>query len=327
MALVSIIIPAHNASNTLAACIEACVRQTYRPVEIIVVDDGSTDDTPRIARTYPVHYVRQEQRGPAAARNRGAHEAKGVILAFTDSDCVPAEDWMVQLIEGLDEDVAVVGGTYGIANPGIELARMIHEEIVLRHARYDEHVDFLGSFNMAIRRDAFDRVGGFDETFRAASGEDNDLSYRLTEAGGKLRFMKSAVVAHYHPTRLWPYLRAQARHGFWRMKLYAKHPARVSGDRYAGWPDLMAPVLVVLAAFLVVLSLIGPPAPFYAGAILGLLLTLLAVRIRVPWGMYQRTHDRRMLGFVFVLLARDVARAIGMVGGIYTFLIRRKAAA
>ena len=126
MALVSIIIPAHNAAETLAECIEACRQQTYRPLELIVVDDGSTDDTPRIAWVHPVHYIRQDQRGPAAARNRGAREARGAILAFTDSDCVPAEDWAARLVDGFDEDTVAVGGTYGIANPDSKLARMIH---------------------------------------------------------------------------------------------------------------------------------------------------------------------------------------------------------
>ncbi len=327
MSCVSIIIPAYNAEGTLAQCIEACLRQTPPSFEVIVVDDGSTDGTARIAQGYPVHYVRQDRGGPAAARNRGARDANGEILAFTDSDCVPREDWIAQLVERLDEDVAAVGGTYDIANQDSMLAQMIHEEIVVRHTRFGELIDFIGSYNMAIRRGVFERVGGFDESFRAASGEDNDLSYRLLAAHETLRFAKNAVVAHYHPTKLWPYLRTQARHGFWRMKIYAKHPKRMAGDRYAGLTDLTAPVLIVFAVVLAVLAITKGPTYLHLGMLLGVLLALFAARIPIPLRMYQHTRDRRMLAYVALIIARDAARALGMIGGIYTFLIRKKATA
>ena len=117
-------------------------------------------------------------------------------------------------------------------------------------------MDFLGSFNVAYRKAAFEAVGGFDASFPCASGEDNDLAYRLQDVGGRLRFTREAVVAHHHPTRLWPYLRTQARHGYWRMKLYAKHIGRARrGDQYAGMADLAAPPL----ALLVVALLAGVP--------------------------------------------------------------------
>ena len=121
---------------------------------------------------------------------------------------------------------------------------MVHEEIAVRHGQFGAEVDFLGSFNVAYRKEAFDAAGGFDDSFTRASGEDNDLAYRLRGAGNVLRFAKDAVVAHYHPECLWPYLRTQARHGYWRMKLYAKHPGRArSGDQYAGPADLAGPPL------------------------------------------------------------------------------------
>jgi glycosyltransferase involved in cell wall biosynthesis len=322
--IVSIVIPAHNAAKTLETCLAACLQQTYPEIEVIVVDDGSTDTTARIAQSFPVRFIHQVQRGPAAARNAGAQIAGGGILAYTDADCVPRPDWIGQLLTGFEEGVVAVGGTYGIANSGALLARLVHEEIMVRHERLGDTVDFLGSFNVAYGKAAFDRIGGFDEDFTAASGEDNDLAYRFVDAGGRLRFVRDAVVRHYHPTRIRAYLRSQMRHGYWRMKLYSKHPRRSGGDRYAGIADLAAPALVCL----VVASLaIGSAAGFLAIAAIvsaSLCALLIATRIPVPWRMLKHAGDKRMMLFVPIMLARDVARAIGMIHGIWTFLVLRR---
>ncbi|GMV94333.1 MAG: hypothetical protein AMXMBFR82_41110 [Candidatus Hydrogenedentota bacterium] len=322
--LVSVIVPAHNAARTLEACLKGCLQQTYAPIEVIAIDDGSKDDTARIAESFPVRFVHQEQRGPAAARNAGARIAQGAFLVYTDSDCVPQMDWVERLISGFGEGVAATGGTYGIANPDSLLARWIHEEILVRHAALGEEVDFLGSFNVAYEKNAFDRVAGFDEAFTAASGEDNDLAYRLIDAGGRLRFVHDAVVRHHHPSRLGAYLRSQMRHGFWRMKLYAKHPQRASGDRYAGIADLAAPVLIclVIAAFFATLATALHPAAILTFAALSAL--LIAARLQVPWRMMRRAGNPMMLIFLPVMLARDVARAVGMLCGIWVFLVLRK---
>lgn len=324
----SVVIPAYNAASTLDACLDACFHQTHPPHEIIVVDDGSTDDTPDRVRTHPnVHLVQQENAGPAAARNHGARVATGDIVVYTDSDCLPEPAWLEQLVGAFQENAVGVGGTYGIANPASLLARIIHAEIVLRHARQPEEVDFLGSFNVAYRKDALEAVGGFDEAFRHASGEDNDLAYRLHDQGGTLRFCREAVVRHYHPERLLPYLRTQRRHGFWRMKLYAKHPGRTGGDHYAGIGDLAGPPTALMAGSLAALLLVnalplGMPM---------LLLTAIAVLfaqslLHLPKSTDTRLELRPMerLAFHTVLTLRDYARGIGLVEGVFTFMLLRR---
>lgn len=324
--LVSIVVPAHNAQDTLGECLEACLAQSWPNKEIIVVDDGSTDDTAAIAEGAGVRCVRQENAGPAAARNRGAHEAAGELVAFTDADCVPEPDWVERLIAPIDADTAAVGGTYGIANPEHFLARLIHEEVQIRHEGFGETVDFLGSFNMACRKDAFDVAGGFDERFRMASAEDNDLSYRLAEQG-TLRFTRDAVVKHYHPERLGPYLRTQMWHGYWRVKLYRKHPAkRRRGDRYAGSGDLIAPPLTVLILVLLAgtMALFPRPLPVAALTCAVAILTFVYASIRLPmaWRLWRRTGERRMLMFYSdMAVLRDLARAAGMLRGLFRFYI------
>ena len=321
--LVSIIVPAYNAAATLAECLQACLNQTHEPAEVIVVDDGSTDDTPAIIETFPVRYVRQENRGPAAARNRGARIARGDVIAFTDADCVPEPDWIEGLVNRFDHTTVGVGGTYGIRNDSSLLARLIHEEIVVRHKNFRDTVDFLGSFNVAYKKDAFEAAGGFDESFTFASAEDNDLAYRLQDAGGLLRFVPGARVAHYHPTKLRPYLKTQLRHGYWRMKLYAKHPQRSAGDQYAGLGELLGPPLsLVLAAGILALPLINQ-------TYFSLAVVLFAVYYGALTAKFDRTIGRRIGlwgGIVFrsMTMLRDLARGIGLIGGVWTFIVLRK---
>ena len=324
---VSIVVPAYNSERTLELCLKACLAQTHPGTEVLVVDDGSTDATRRIAEAFPIHYIRQENRGPASARNRGAAEAKGCYVAFTDADCVPEPDWIDRLLPEFGENVVGVGGTYGIANPESKLARMIHAEILLRHERCGSDVDFLGSFNVMYDRRAFDAVGGFDEAFSRASAEDNDLSYRMLDAGGKLRFTREAVVNHYHPTRLWPYLKTQARHGFWRVKLYCKHAKRArTGDRYAGLSDLLAPpmaILFVACFFRMLLARdLNPSGVLYSS----FFFLYLFFRFRLPSILRARTRDPWMSLFGFVLFFRDIARGLGMCLGIVNFMILRRGA-
>jgi len=332
--LVSIVIPAYNAADTLGQCLQACLSQTYPHVEVIVVDDGSTDGTAKIAASYRVRYVSQDNRGPAAARNHGARLANGEIVAFTDADCVPGRKWIANLLRGLDDGVVGVGSTYGIANSDNVLARIIHAEIQDRHERLDERVDFLGSFNVAYRKRAFDAVGGFDESFTTASGEDNDLAYRLADRGGALRFVKDAPVAHYHPARLWPYLRTQMHHGYWRMKLYARHPGRAGGDNYAPFGDLAATplsalalisgVLTILLQFLTLAHRAVVPLALTAAAVFACsLLVYAAIRVPMAVRMMRKTEDRSMIFYVDVAFLRDLARCAGMVGGLWRFFIRR----
>lgn len=326
----SIVVPAYNAAATLNECLEACLAQTV-PVEVIVVDDGSTDETAAIAQRHPVTYLHQDNAGPAAARNFGARAAKAGVLAFTDSDCLPDPRWIEKLLGAFKYGAAGVGGTYGIANPESLLARLIHAEIRLRHAGLNGEVDFLGSFNVAYDREQFWDAGGFDEDFRAASGEDNDLAYRLADRDRTLRFTDEAVVRHYHPDRLWPYLRTQSRHGFWRMRLYAKHPNRAGGDRYASLLDLWSPgmALFALTFSLFAAALWPSPAARIPVTVTAAWVTFLwaAVHARKAIPMYRAHGDARMLLFVPMAMARDLARAWGMARGAWRFLIRRKTTA
>ncbi|MBI5205634.1 MAG: glycosyltransferase family 2 protein [Nitrospirae bacterium] len=108
--MVSVVIPAYNAQKTIAACLDSLMKQDYPgDYEVIVVDDGSSDSTPDIISGYErVRLMKQANAGPAAARNKGAMDAKGEIILFTDSDCVPEGNWITEMMAPFKDNKDVV---------------------------------------------------------------------------------------------------------------------------------------------------------------------------------------------------------------------------
>src|SRR6185369_4605378 len=109
---VSVVVASYNGARTLQICLASLGRLNYPDYEVILVDDGSTDTTPRIASDHPrVRYIYQENKGLSVARNTGIAAATGEIIAFTDSDCRADEDWLYYLIgDLLGDDFAAIGG-------------------------------------------------------------------------------------------------------------------------------------------------------------------------------------------------------------------------
>jgi hypothetical protein len=203
-----------------------------------------------------------------------------------------------------------VGGGYDIANPESWLARCIHEEIRQRHLNMPRQVNYLGSFNVSYTRTVLEESDGFDEGFRKASGEDNDLSYRVGKLGYTMLFDPDNCVAHFHTERFWRYMRQQFWHGYWRIGLYLKQPDMLGGDQYAGLFDFLQLPLSLLAALAWVFSWTGS-----AVFLLALVLTSLVVGGQLPmiWSMVQRTGDVRYVPYTFVMAARALSRGLGMV--------------
>jgi len=316
---VSVVIPAYNCSSTIAQCIQSILDQTVPNVELIVVDDGSTDQTLQIIKSYSnVICITQKNSGPAIARNVGFKQAKGQIVFFTDSDCIAQSDWVKRALPHFqDSQVGAVCGSYGIANPKSRLARCVHQEVQYRHAKLmPTYPKSFGSYNVAVRKDVFGQLGGFNESYRRASGEDNDLSYRLLALGYRIYFEPRALVDHFHPTSARKYLSEQFRHGFWRVYMYRAHPQMMVGDDYTYWKDIVeVPIVLLIFGLALMCIFLGDP---WALLVLVPIIGLLLIEIVSVCSSVRRWPDR--LYYSVILFFRAIARTLGFVSGAVYFL-------
>lgn len=245
---ISVIIPAHNAAETIRACIEALQHQTASPseYEIIVVDDGSKDRTREIVEEYNVCLLEQSNGGPAAARNLGVRHARGQLVLFTDADCEPATDWIEQMtVPFACSGVVGAKGVYRTRQREV-IARFVQLEYEEKYEkmREEENIDFVDTYSAAYRKDVFSKYGSFDASFPRASGEDIEFSYRLSRMGCKLVFAPQAGVYHRHPDSLTAYVRRKYHVGYWRVLMYLRHPQKLIGDSHT--PQMLK-VQMVLA--------------------------------------------------------------------------------
>lgn len=207
---VSVVVPTRNRAESLRQLLEALSAQVYPSdrLEVIVVDNSSSDNTEEIVREaeswglFPVHYLRKENDGPAASRNRGAELASGEILAFTDSDCIPGPGWLRNGVSAFEEGVGLVCGPVEPVIVSPDDAFFSHQ--IYRITRED---GLYATANVFYRRDIFLGLGGFIETMRTyawgqpVGGDDTEFGWRVRRAGHKSVFAPGAVVYHL-PTRI-----------------------------------------------------------------------------------------------------------------------------
>lgn len=198
---VSIIVPVYNRSRDLRECLRALRTEAgVGTAEIIVVDDASTDDSAAVAASAGVRCERlATNSGPAVARNHGARVARGAVLFFVDSDVVVAPDALRRVAATLHRrpDVAAVIGSYNASPPApgwvSQYRNLLHHFV---HQTGSPEASTFWTGCGAIRRSAFEAVGGFDEGAFARCFEDVELGYRLRRAGYRILLDKRLQVTH-----------------------------------------------------------------------------------------------------------------------------------
>lgn len=254
---VSIIIPVKDRPIDLRLCLESLAALDYpqERLEIIVVDDGSSDNTPQVAVELGARLLHSGAigGGPAAARNRGAQAASGEILAFIDSDCTASQSWLRELLPAFaTPQVAAVGGWVDGMHSSAPLDRY---EAVMSSLNLGRRAMtgvgggdtfYLPSCNLLLRRDAFVRANGFRAELHV--GEDVDLTWRLRDAGHSIVYLPQGSVCHAHRSRLWPFMKRRFDYGTSEGMLQQLHPVR--GKKML-LPPLLTTVLGLLAVALV----------------------------------------------------------------------------
>ncbi len=234
---VSVVVCSYNGGRTLPQCLASLRKLDYPNYEVILVDDGSTDDTPAIAAQFPeVRTIRQENHGLSAARNVGLQAATGEIVAYTDSDCFVDPDWLALLVRQFQFTGAdAVGGPNLTPDDGWLAACVAASPGQPAHVlATDEIAEHIPGCNMAIRRSALLAIGGFDVIYRQA-GDDVDVCWRLQAVGGKISFAPGACVWHHRRQGPRAFLRQQAGYGEGEALLAKTHPERFNLLGNAVW--------------------------------------------------------------------------------------------
>ena len=235
---VSVVVCAHNAQATIDQCLSHVCALDYPRLEILVVDDGSDDDTASIARRHPqARLLSIPHGGLSTARNEGLRAATGDIVAYLDSDAYPSRSWARYLVLGLEE--GRLGGVGGPNLPPAGDAPTAHcvsrapggpSHVLLS----DDRAEHVPGCNMAFRRDVLAEVGGFDPAFVTA-GDDVDVCWRIVERGWDIGFHPGAFVWHHPRATTASYLRQQLGYGRSEALLASRHPDRFARTGSALW--------------------------------------------------------------------------------------------
>jgi O-antigen biosynthesis protein len=234
---VSVVICTFNGARTLRATLEGVERLEYPELEVIVVDDGSTDDTAAVAADFDVRLIRTRNAGLASARNVGAAAATGEIVAYLDADAWPDPHWVHYLADTFERTSSGAVGGPNIPPPGVNAVAesVAHSPGGPIHVLVsDTDAEHIPGCNFAIRKDVLKEVGGFDPQFRAA-GDDVDLCWRLQEAGQRIGFNPAAMVWHHRRSSVPAYWRQQRGYGRAEALLERKWPHRYNAAGHVSW--------------------------------------------------------------------------------------------
>ncbi len=231
MSSVSVVIPAYNAQRLLPQTLRALAGQAgCTPLEIIVVDNASTDATAQVAREFGATVLFESMRGPAAARNCGLRAAQGEIVAHCDADTVPSRRWLAELVKVFDDSQVLVAAGNTLCYPPETGAERYVQAIGLYDASLATARDpfpFAPSLNLAVRASVARGIGGWNTDL--LTGEDVDFSYRIQRAYRTRVAYTSRAVLYHHARATDADLQRQARsYGAGVADLYAMYPHEVN---------------------------------------------------------------------------------------------------
>ncbi|NJR70867.1 MAG: glycosyltransferase [Synechococcales cyanobacterium CRU_2_2] len=225
----SIVIPTYNRPERLAACLGAIAQLDYPGdrFEVIVVDDGSQLDLkPAVAPFQPalqLSLIQQPNSGPAAARNRGVQAAQGEWIAFTDDDCMPLPSWLsafAQAVPPVSENGADLSPMLGgktlndlTENLYSTASQQLIDYLYEYYNQASKTIQFFASNNIAMRRDRFLEIGGFDVSFPLAAAEDREFCDRWLQHDLTMHYVPTAQIRHAHDLSLTSFWRQHFGYG------------------------------------------------------------------------------------------------------------------
>jgi cellulose synthase/poly-beta-1,6-N-acetylglucosamine synthase-like glycosyltransferase len=306
---ISIVVTVYNSESTINECLRCIYKLDYptERLEIIVVDDGSTDRTVQKVKDYPAKLILKEHGGYPSSMNAGIKEAKGDIILIVDSDTYVEQDYLIKILGEFEDQKVGIASGYVATKPNAKFwARIVGFE---SEARYDQmksnYVDFITSTCTAYRREVFEQVGLFNKELKR--GSDEDLAQRASKAGWKIVLRKDAVCYHDWVSSVKKYFKKQMANGIYEINNFLRHPELLRG-REQHPPSLYVPMLLTSVVLLVPICFLLGVVWVSLLAFLGLVLYHIPQTIRI----IKKQGDWSMLLFPVVFNLRYVAWLFGI---------------
>jgi len=234
---ISVLICSRNGGATIRDTMEGLLKVDYPNFEVIVVNDGSTDNLPDIVKEYPFRLISTPNRGLSNARNTAMMEAKGEIVAYLDDDAYPDPQWLKYLAYAYS-----TSGHAGIGGPNLApdddgpIATCVANAPggPVHVLMTDEIAEHIPGCNMSFRRDVLMEIGGFDPIYRTA-GDDVDICWRIQHTGRTIGFHPAAFVWHHRRNSVKAYWKQQKGYGKAEALLEAKWPEKYNGFGHLSW--------------------------------------------------------------------------------------------
>jgi glycosyltransferase involved in cell wall biosynthesis len=234
---ISVVVCAYNGDQLIEKCLTSLEGCGYPDLEIIVCNDGSTDRTAEIARSFACRVLDLPRVGLGSARNAGLAAATGEIIAFMDADAFCHPEWPFYLALSLEDDNVVATGGPNYPVPG---ARLVERAVSLSPGGpvevllSDDRAEHVPGCNMAFRAATLEEIGGFDPVYTAA-GDDVDVCWKVLDRGLEVAFAPAAQVRHHRRDTVRRYLRQQLGYGRAERVLTRRHPHHFSRMGQARW--------------------------------------------------------------------------------------------
>jgi glycosyltransferase involved in cell wall biosynthesis len=319
---ISVIIPTHNRINLLIDCLDSIFAQVYdrKKYEIIIVDDGSSDRTKEILTNVKTDmhlgYFYQENKGQSAARNTGAKHAQGDILAFIDDDCIADGSWLENISSFFNNYTGAAACGYDylepLLSPITNKTKAKKDTIKILSLKDLEH--FLPAGNFAIKKQAFQEIGGFDESFPI--GEDIDINLRLLKEKLPVYSNSSLIITHRKVERICELFRRTYRYGLYSAALQKKHCLNLLSIHFAAIDKLFLfnfPFNVYFAVnktkiipFLIILSV------YYGKLIFTILLLII---FYITYSSLRLSSPRKGITYMLRKTTEDMGWLFGSIAG------------
>jgi len=328
--LISVIVPNYNGEKTISLCLKAIYQSSCQNFEVIVVDDASTDESREVIRKFDCQLISlANNRGPAYARNAGAAKAKAEILVFVDSDvCLPRD--ALEEIKDIFDAEKNLSAVVGMPDKFCKFKNITSQHFNLRvhfnYLRMPKVISILYGSICSVRKKAFLGVSGFDTRLKKAGIEDNDLGYRLTEHGYKIRLNKKIQINHYKKMSFLKLLKNDFWRSFDRIKLMLrkrKFKTALKQKRFISTP--LNQIYSVIVALLVFLSFLGLHFSIYS-AFGGLLFLLWFYFLNKEYLVFLKKEKGYWFAMVvyFLLLVDMLTAGFGIAFGLVSYLAGQK---